>query len=175
MKLEKTNETIWSIKRKEHSGKFVLRSTEGGGRLIKLSITLINEDANEVCFEMEPSEFKNFFGILSSFKDFVESPNHNFNFESELEEIPMSDDSVDDELDSDGLDMEAIAETMKAINLKTANMINSNANDLNIPKIPFNKLKEKSQEIIQNSQNSMISETKKNKKQLLKETDWDPW
>ncbi|MHA1674420.1 MAG: hypothetical protein ACTSYI_12435 [Promethearchaeota archaeon] len=73
MKLEKANETVWSIKRKENEGKFILRSTEMGGVVTRVAIAL--ERGDEIIeFDMNLSEFKNFFGILTSFKDMTHNP-----------------------------------------------------------------------------------------------------
>ena len=44
MKLEKANETVWSIKRKENEGKFILRSTEMGGVVTRVAIALERGD-----------------------------------------------------------------------------------------------------------------------------------
>ncbi len=70
MKLEKSNETCWSIKRKNNPGTFSLRFTESGGAIIKVSITL-NDTIHETKFEMNLNEFENFYGIISSFKDLI--------------------------------------------------------------------------------------------------------
>ena len=70
MKLEKSNDTCWSIKRKNKPGTFSLRFTESGGEIIKVSISL-NDTIHETKFEMNLSEFENFFGIISSFKDLI--------------------------------------------------------------------------------------------------------
>ncbi len=70
MKLEKSNETCWSIKRKNSPGTFSLRFTESGGEIIKVTISL-NDSIHETKFEMKLSEFENFFGIISSFKDLL--------------------------------------------------------------------------------------------------------
>ena len=75
MELEKTKETVWSIKRKGKSGKFILRSGEQAGKIITISISL-EENGNIVTFEMKYPEFINFHGIISSFKDLIESSDH---------------------------------------------------------------------------------------------------
>ncbi|MHA1519359.1 MAG: hypothetical protein ACTSVZ_14110 [Promethearchaeota archaeon] len=73
MKLEKANETVWSIKRKENEGKFVLRSTEMGGVVTRVAVAL--ERGEEfIEFDMNQSEFQNFYGILTSFKDMIGNP-----------------------------------------------------------------------------------------------------
>ena len=72
MELEKSNETVWSIKRKGKPGNFLLRSIEQAGEIITVSISL-EENGNEVTFQMKYSEFINFYGIITSFKDSIES------------------------------------------------------------------------------------------------------
>lgn len=88
MELEKSNETVWSIKRRGIPGNFILRSTEQAGDIIRVSISL-EENGKIVTFEMKYPEFINFYGILSSFKALIESPAHRQARRSSMEEIQM--------------------------------------------------------------------------------------
>ena len=88
MELEKSNETVWSIKRRGLPGNFVLRSTEQAGEIIKVTIAL-EDQGKIVAFEMKYPEFINFYGILSSFKALIESPEHLNARRSSTEEIQM--------------------------------------------------------------------------------------
>ena len=88
MELEKSNETVWSIKRRGIPGKFILRSTELVGEIRRVCISL-EENNKTVTFNMKYPEFINFFGILSSFKALIESPNHLLAQQSTSEEFHM--------------------------------------------------------------------------------------
>ncbi len=165
MKLEKSNETVWSIKRKDSAGKFVLRSTESGGKLVKVSISLVNQKDLEVTFEMNYPEFKNFYGIISSFKELIESPEHLALNQNSLEEIPILENPPNSEKKFEDLDLKAISETLNNLDLglEAVKSLDPKApkQDLNIPYIPSH------------TQKSVTTPTQKKKK--LKETDWDPW
>lgn len=174
LKLEKSKETVWSIKRKDVAGKFVLRSTESGGKLMKVSISLVNEQNTEVTFEMNYLEFKNFFGILSSFKELIESPEHLAQNQNSLEEVPILEKSFKSKGMSEDLDLQAISETLDNLDLGLAAVKSLGENtikkDLNIPNIPINL---RQPENNQKTQKSVKKEPQKRK--MLKETDWDPW
>ena len=73
MHLEKRNEIVWSIKRKTHPGNFMLRAAEESGKIVKVGIGLA-DGQNEVEFKMNYAEFQNFYGIVSSFKELIETP-----------------------------------------------------------------------------------------------------
>ncbi len=88
MELEKSNETVWSIKRRGQEGKFILRSTEQAGDIIRVSISLV-ENERVVTFDMKHPEFINFYGIISSFKALIESSDHLQARQSSVEEIQM--------------------------------------------------------------------------------------
>ncbi|MHA1601967.1 MAG: hypothetical protein ACTSUI_03055 [Promethearchaeota archaeon] len=90
MKLEKVNETVWSVKRKKNLGEFILRSIERDGSILKVMISLV-ENGEKVTFEMKYPEFNNFFNIFSNFKDLIENPEHLARNESIMEEIPILD------------------------------------------------------------------------------------
>jgi hypothetical protein len=74
--LEKQNEIVWSVRRKHHPGKFEFRATQQGNSIVGVSVSLIEDSAEEkrVTFHMNYSEFHNFYEIVSKFKDLLESP-----------------------------------------------------------------------------------------------------
>ncbi|WP_371802039.1 hypothetical protein [Candidatus Lokiarchaeum ossiferum] len=174
MKLEKSKETVWSIKRKDIAGKFVLRSTESSGKLVKVSISLVNEQNTEVSFQMNYLEFKNFFGILSSFKELIESSEHLAQNQNISEEVPILEKSIKSERISDDLDLKAISETLDNLDLGLAAVKSLGENkikrDLNMPNIPINLRQAEKKKNIQQP-----VETNPQKRKMLKETDWDPW
>ena len=180
--LEKLNETIWAIKRREHPGKFILKSTENNGRVINVSIAL-NDGEAEVVFNMKYTEFNNFFGILSSFKELVESPEHLALNESMHEEVPIlgpkeptlrritisKPKTFTAPKSTKDLDLEAITATLDQINSEK------------MPQISIPDLSRRSQSpTAANSQNppQKVAEATTNipnNKKRLKKTDWDPW
>ena len=130
MKLEKSNETCWSIKRKNNPGTFSLRFTESGGEIIKVTISL-NDTIHETKFEMKLSEFENFFGIISSFKDLIkpsESQMHVKEIQSEysyskydeISENPPSDQKIS----TDAFNFEKIVADIENIDLKKSDLSN---------------------------------------------------
>jgi hypothetical protein len=176
LKLEKTNETIWSIKRKGYDGKFILRSTETGGHLEKVAIALAEEQGTEITFNMNVSEFRNFYNILSSFKDLIESPEHLAAGQTTIEEIPILTPKVKNTHD---LDLQGIAESLETLDLgltaKNSIMTFPNRDDITAPKLRSEKNIDKKPRSFENNNipNSLIPV--KEKKEILKETDWDPW
>ena len=101
MKLEKSNETCWSIKRKNNPGTFSLRFTESGGEITKVTISL-NDTIHETKFEMKLSEFENFYGIISSFKDLIKPSEFQKLAKEQLSEDSFSkDDEISDNQPSD--------------------------------------------------------------------------
>ena len=158
MKLEKSNETCWSIKRKNNPGTFSLRFTESGGEIIKVTISL-NDTIHETKFEMKLSEFENFFGIISSFKDLIkpyESQKHVKELKSEdsnlkYDEISENQPS-DHKLSSDAFNFEKVVADIENIELKKSDLSKVAGN------LAIDGEKEE-----------------KSKKSELKETDWDPW
>ncbi|MHA1721219.1 MAG: hypothetical protein ACTSWX_10615 [Promethearchaeota archaeon] len=155
MKLEKSNETCWSIKRKNKPGTFSLRFTESGGEIIKVSITL-NDTIHETKFEMSVSEFENFYSIVSSFRDLIKP-----NGVQKQELGQFSDESLSnyDEFSK-----------QSSSNLK-----------MSTEPFDFDKIvADLDQMEYKNSELSKVAvggegEKGKSKKTELKETDWDPW
>lgn len=152
MKLEKSNETCWSIKRKNNPGTFSLRFTESGGEITKVTISL-NDTIHETKFEMKLSEFENFYGIISSFKDLIQPTDFQKHTREQLsEETFLKDDEISDNQpsdltsSSDSFDFEKIVADLENIDYKKSDLA---------------KEGEKGEE--------------KSKKTELKETDWDPW
>ncbi len=158
MKLEKSNETCWSIKRKNNPGIFSLRYTESGGTIVKISITL-NDTIHETKFEMNISEFENFFGIISSFKDLINP--------SELKKQVK--DQISEELFSND---EEVSENQSS-NLKlSSDSFNFEKIVADLEKIDINKSDLAKDYLTAEKGNK---EEEKSKKTELKETDWDPW
>lgn len=148
MKLEKSNETCWSIKRKNNPGTFSLRFTESGGTIIKVSITL-NDTIHETKFEMNLNEFENFYGIISSFKDLIK-PQITENSYLKDEEISETQPS-NLKLSSEPFNFEKIVADLDNVDYKKSDL-SKVAGDL-----------------------SAKEGEKKSKKAELKESDWDPW
>jgi len=160
MKLEKSNETCWSIKRKNNPGTFSLRFTETGGEIIKVTISL-NDTIHETKFEMKLSEFENFYGIISSFKDLIKPSEFQKHANEQLSEDSFSkDDEISDNQPSDlkhsseSFNFEKIVADLEKIDYKKSDLAKA-ADNLTA------KEGEKGEE--------------KSKKTELKETDWDPW
>jgi len=160
MKLEKSNETCWSIKRKNNPGTFSLRFTETGGEIIKVTISL-NDTIHETKFEMKLSEFENFYGIISSFKDLIKPSEFQKHANEQLSEDSFSkDDEISDNQPSDlkhsseSFNFEKIVADLENIDYKKSDLAKA-ADNLTA------KEGEKGEE--------------KSKKTELKETDWDPW
>ncbi|QEE14944.1 hypothetical protein DSAG12_00767 [Promethearchaeum syntrophicum] len=159
MKLEKSNETCWSIKRKNNPGTFSLRFTESGGEIIKVTISL-NDTIHETKFEMKLSEFENFFGIISSFKDLIkpsESQKHLKELNSEetyskYNKISENQPS-NQKISSDAFNFEKIVADIDNIDLKKSNL----------------------SKVVDNLTTDRVKEKEESKKSQLKETDWDPW
>jgi hypothetical protein len=87
MELHKKKETLWSINKNDSKSSIHLKSIEEAGVLTSLLIGVKNVE-NEIFFEMNPSEFDNFFSILKSFKSLLLSRNsissdENLDFASE--------------------------------------------------------------------------------------------
>jgi len=148
MKLEKSNETCWSVKRKNNPGTFSLRFTESGGAIIKVSITL-NDTIHETKFEMNLNEFENFYGIISSFKDLIK-PQITKNSYLKDEKIPETQPS-NLNLSSEPFNFEKIV----------ADLDNTDYQKSDLSKVAG---------IL-----SAEEREKKSKKGELKESDWDPW
>ena len=179
MELKKLNETIWAIKRREHSGKFILKSTEHGGRVVNVSLSL-NDGEYEVAFNMKHTEFNNFFGILSSFKELIESPEHLALNESMHEEVPIlgTKEPVTKRITvssptpktAKDLDLEAISATLDQIKVGG-----------NVAKITIPDLNRPGQSSIMGTSpepsNPVIDapSTAQSKKKRLNKMDWDPW
>ena len=171
MELEKLNETIWAIKRRENPGKFILKSTEQGGNIINVSVSL-NDGEYEVVFNMKHTEFNNFFGILSSFKELIESPEHLALNESMHEEVPILGTtestpkritlSTPNTKTVKDLDLEAITATLDKIN-KSGSMA-----QIKVPELA------KQSPNSSNAAGDTPVVAQSNKKRL-KKTDWDPW
>ena len=160
MKLEKSNETCWSIKRKNNPGTFSLRFTESGGEIIKVTISL-NDTIHETKFEMKLSEFENFFGIISSFKDLIKPSESQKHVKEQVSEDSYS---------------------------KYDKISENKPSDLKLSLEPFNfekivadieNIDYKKSELSKVASNSAAEEREKgevkSKKSELKETDWDPW
>jgi hypothetical protein len=190
MQLEKRNETVWSIKRKEHPGRFILRATEEGGKVINVAIGLENGE-NAITFQMNQAEFQNFYGIVSSFKELVESP-ENFEAETSNEKdqtnlspkippplsldgtgIPLENTQNNDLLDEGLASLESLdqgnvmapkAKDNPEKYIKPVQIQPKPQETLATPKIPIKAEPPKASQ--------PKEESSKNK---LKETDWDPW
>ncbi len=159
MKLEKSNETCWSIKRKNNPGTFSLRFTESGGNIVKVTISL-NDTIHETKFEMRLSEFENFYGIISSFKDLI-NPSE---FQSVKEQI--SNDSF--------LENEDISDNEPSGNKLSSESFNFEKIVADLENIEYKKSDpSKTADIITAKEGEKGEE--KSKKTELKETDWDPW
>ena len=159
MKLEKSNETCWSIKRKNNPGTFSLRFTESGGNIVKVTISL-NDTIHETKFEMRLSEFENFYGIISSFKDLLK-PSEFQNVKEQISDDSFSkneeiseNESSSNKLSSESFNFEKIVADLENIEYKKSDLSKTAG-------ILTAKEGEKGEE--------------KSKKSELKETDWDPW
>lgn len=159
MKLEKSNETCWSIKRKNNPGTFSLRFTESGGNIVKVTISL-NDTIHETKFEMRLSEFENFYGIISSFKDLIK-PSEFQNVKEQISNDSFSEnedisdnESSGNKLSSESFNFEKIVADLENIEYKKSDLSKTAG-------ILTAKEGEKGEE--------------KSKKTELKETDWDPW
>ena len=160
MKLEKSNETCWSIKRKNNPGIFSLRFTESGGEIIKVTISL-NDTIHETKFEMKLSEFENFYGIISSFKDLIKPSEFQKHAKEQVfEESFSKDEEISDnqpsdlKLSSESFDFEKIVADLEKIDYKKSDL-------------------SKAAGILTTEEGEKGEE--KSKKTELKETDWDPW
>ena len=160
MKLEKSNETCWSIKRKNNPGTFSLRFTESGGEITKVTISL-NDTIHETKFEMKLSEFENFYGIISSFKDlikpseFQKHPKEQISEDSFSKDEEFSDNRPSDlKLSSESFNFEKIVADLENMDYKKSDL----------SKAAGNLTAEEGEK-----------GEKKSKKTELKETDWDPW
>ena len=159
MKLEKSNETCWSIKRKNNPGTFSLRFTESGGSIVKVTISL-NDTIHETKFEMKLSEFENFYGIISSFKDLIK-PSEFQNVKEQISDDSFSkneeiSDSIpsDKKFSSESFNFEKIVADIENIEYKKSNL-------------------SKTAGVLSAEEGE--NEEEKSKKNQLKETDWDPW
>jgi len=160
MKLEKSNETCWSIKRKNNPGTFSLRFTESEGIIIKVTISL-NDTIHETKFEMKLSEFENFYDIISSFRDLIKPSEFQKHSKELLSEDSFSkDNEISDNQPSDlkpsseSFNFEKIVADLENIDYKKSDLAKATSN-------LTAKEGEKGEE--------------KSKKTELKETDWDPW
>jgi hypothetical protein len=160
MKLEKSNETCWSIKRKNNPGTFSLRFTETGGEIIKVTISL-NDTIHETKFEMKLSEFENFYGIISSFKDLIKPSE----FQKQAKEQVLEDSFSEDE---------EISENQPSDLKLSSESFNFEKIVAELENIDYNK-----SDLAKTAGNLDAEEGKKgeekSKKTELKETDWDPW
>lgn len=159
MKLEKSNETCWSIKRKNNPGIFSLRFTESGGKIVKVTISL-NDTIHETKFEMKLSEFENFYGIISSFKDLIK-PSQFQNVKEQISDDSFSKneeisdyDPSDKKFSSEAFNFEKIVAEIENIEYKKSDL-------------------SKTAGLLTAEEGEKGEE--KSKKTELKETDWDPW
>ncbi|MHA1474510.1 MAG: hypothetical protein ACTSPA_08730 [Promethearchaeota archaeon] len=160
MKLEKSNETCWSIKRKNNPGTFSLRFTESGGEIIKVTVSL-NDTIHETKFEMKLSEFENFYGIISSFKDLIKPSEIQKHAKEQVFEDSFSKDEEilennpsDLKLSSESFDFEKIVADLEKMDHRKSDL-------------------SKARGILTTEEGE--KEEEKSKKTELKETDWDPW
>ncbi len=74
--LEKLNETVWNVKRKNRPGMFEFRATEQRGEVKNIKISLIDEESERrsIAFDMDRKEFERFYTIISNFKKIIEYP-----------------------------------------------------------------------------------------------------
>ncbi|WP_457556610.1 hypothetical protein [Candidatus Harpocratesius sp.] len=182
MKLEKANETVWAIRRKDKPGKFICRSTEMGGIITRVSIAL--EKGDELIeFDMSPQEFQSFFDILVNFKTLVEAPleenieptsiqNHYIPNEGAIAEsrpwTPSITHSEEDEIEQlikNFSDISPPTVSSSKHSIQRSSQIHQ--------KIPKSKVKIGSK--ISGSAVQISRNSKASTKERLKETDWDPW
>ena len=75
MEIEKHHEIKWSIKRKNQAEKFILHLNDLDG---KLNVGVgVEHDKTQINFAMDYSEFINFYGLLTSFKELIENTQQN--------------------------------------------------------------------------------------------------
>ncbi len=75
MEIEKHHEIKWSIKRKNQAEKFILHLNDLDG---KLNVGVgVERDKTQINFAMDYSEFINFYGLLTSFKELIENTQQN--------------------------------------------------------------------------------------------------
>lgn len=166
MKLEKANETVWSIKRKENEGKFILRSSETGGIITRVAIAL-EKGEDYIEFEMNPMEFQNFFGIFTSFKELIERPQLSKEYQSPsinhmISEKISTNAPTNAELSLNKSDEDEIEELIRNFASTELNKSNNQSN------LPPNENKKP----IENKTPAM---NERSRKERLRETDWDPW
>ncbi len=201
MKLEKANETVWSIKRKENEGKFILRSTEMGGLVTRVAIAL--ERGDEIIeFDMNQSEFQNFFGILTSFKDMTRNPQGDQSKMVPSMNHMISEDPIPHSRPVTQREPSYESHTPSNFESNSAPSIRTTASQEQ--KTPWTPQKDRSdeeeiEELLKNftstespaqksspspsealptssSQEDPVTEENKSRRErMLKETDWDPW
>ena len=174
------NETIWSVKRKDGPGQFILRSTEQAGKILKVSIALVNEE-HSTTFDLNPDEFENFLGILSNFKDLIESPEHLTAHDGETESSTVypassykSEISIGetkgktlqrDEFEDALANLEALTRSMQSERSSTSKTATFSSSNKKVEPPIYSVEKAKTEP----------TKTTKTTKSTLKETDWDPW
>ncbi|MCF2138900.1 MAG: hypothetical protein K9W44_02440 [Candidatus Lokiarchaeota archaeon] len=182
MKLEKANETVWAIRRKDKPGKFICRSTEMGGIITRVSIALEKGD-DLIEFDMSPQEFQSFFDILINFKNLVEAPleenieptsvqNHYIPNEGAIAEskpwTPSISHSEEDEIE----------QLIRNFSEITPPTVSSSKRSIQRSgqihqKVPKSKVKITAK--ISDRTAQISTSSKASTKERLKETDWDPW
>ncbi len=174
------NETIWSVKRKDGPGQFILRSTEQAGKILKVSIALVNEE-HSTTFDLNPDEFENFLGILSNFKDLIESPEHLTVRETETEisaVYPASSFKSEISLgDTKGKSLQSDEFEDALVNLENLTKAMQSERSATSKTATFSSSNKKIEPPIYSVEKAKSEPTKISKptKSTLKETDWDPW
>ena len=140
----------------------------------------MNDGEYEVTFNMKSTEFNNFFGILSSFKELIESPEHLALNESMHEEVPIlgSKEPIPKRITVSppapkkvkDLDLEAISATLDQITK------NENVGKITIPDLDQRPQGSTTHSSLEppNPVTDTLS-TAQSKKKRLNQTDWDPW
>ena len=201
MKLEKANETVWSIKRKENEGKFILRSTEMGGIVTRVAIALARGE-EIIEFDMNQSEFQNFFGILTSFKDMTSNPQGNQMLGEPSRNHMISEDPLTQT--KLGLNFDQSYDSQPRSKYESNSESSTSATASQDQKTPWTPQKDRSDEeeieellkdftlnepptqkipipsseefLTSVSDDAPVSEANKSRRdRMLKETDWDPW
>jgi len=183
VKLEKANETVWSIKRKEKPGKFECRFTEMDGMITRVTLALEKRD-ERIEFEMSPNEFESFFEILTNFKETISTPsNENINKVSNQDHYISSESSIAQpkpwtpgmtQSDQDEIDrlVKDFAETIPSE--PVAEAVSSKNVAILASKKPIS-IGSKISSTDETATTPSSSKSSATRKQRLRETDWDPW